>query len=123
MSNVKVGVIFKSYEPLAAIQRCYEEYGFYGVKFNGAQDDYVIDDPAIMPFIEKAAGYGKPIAFHVGADFYETTHPYRLGRIAARLTETQFHGAHGRRWYPAVGSIGRGDGGGASQYHPHRQRR
>jgi hypothetical protein len=22
-----------------------------------------------------AAGYGKPIAFHVGADFYENTHP------------------------------------------------
>ena len=38
-----------------------------------------------MPFIEKAAGYGKPIPFHVGADFYETIHPYRLGHIAARL--------------------------------------
>jgi predicted TIM-barrel fold metal-dependent hydrolase len=79
---------------LADIQRCYEEYGFYGIKFNGAQDDYVIDDPAIMPFFEKAAGYGKPIAFHVGADFYETTHPYRLGRIAARLPETQFLMVH-----------------------------
>jgi predicted TIM-barrel fold metal-dependent hydrolase len=79
---------------LTTIERCYEEYGFYGIKFNGAQDDYVIDDPAIVPFIEKAAGYGKPIAFHVGADFYETTHPYRLGRIAARLPETQFLMVH-----------------------------
>ncbi len=26
----------------------------------------------------------------IGADFYETTHPYRLGRVAARLPETQF---------------------------------
>ena len=79
---------------LDTIQRCYEEYGFYGIKFNGAQDDYVIDDPAIMPFIEKAAEYGKPIAFHIGADFYENSHPYRLGRVAARLPETQFLMVH-----------------------------
>ena len=78
----------------ATIKRCFEEYGFYGIKFNGAQDDYVIDDPAIVPFIEKAAEYGKPIAFHIGADFYENSHPYRLGRIAARLPETQFLMVH-----------------------------
>ena len=47
-----------------------------------------------MPFIEKAAEHGKPIAFHIGADFYETTHPYRLSRIAARLPETQFLMVH-----------------------------
>ncbi len=26
------------------IKQCFEEYGFYGIKFNGAQDEYVIDD-------------------------------------------------------------------------------
>ncbi|MBM4457524.1 MAG: amidohydrolase [Chloroflexi bacterium] len=69
------------------IARCFEKYGFYGIKFNGAQDEYVIDDPAILPLIEQAAAYGKPLAFHIGADFYENTHPYRLGRIAARFPE------------------------------------
>jgi hypothetical protein len=55
-----------------AIQRCFEEFGFLGIKFNGAQDDYVIDDGDMaLPYIEKAAGYGKPIAFHIGADCYE----------------------------------------------------
>jgi predicted TIM-barrel fold metal-dependent hydrolase len=78
---------------LNTIKRCFEEYGFYGIKFNGAQDGYVIDHLA-MPFIEKAAAYGKPIAFHIGADFYENTHPYRLGRIAARLPETEFLMVH-----------------------------
>jgi predicted TIM-barrel fold metal-dependent hydrolase len=78
---------------LATIRRCFEEYGLYGIKFNGAQDDYIIDELG-MPFIERAAEYGKPIAFHIGADFYETTHPYRLGRIAARLPETQFLMVH-----------------------------
>ena len=72
------------------IKRCFEEYGFYGIKFNGAQDDYVIDDDAVLPLIEQAAGYGKVVAFHIGSDFYENTHPYRLRRIAARFPETQF---------------------------------
>ncbi len=77
------------------IRRCFEEYGFAGIKFNGAQDGYVIDDPGLaLPFIEQAAAYGKPIAFHVGADFYENTHPYRLGRIAARFPETRFLMVH-----------------------------
>ena len=73
------------------IKRCFEEYGFYGIKFNGAQDGYVIDsDDFAMPFVEQAAAYDKPIAFHIGADFVENTHPYRLGRIAERFPETQF---------------------------------
>jgi uncharacterized protein len=82
------------------IKQCFEEYGFYGIKFNGAQDDYVIDDKSVMPFIEQAAAYGKPIAFHIGADFYENTHPYRLGTIAARLPETRFLCVHmgGTAW-------------------------
>jgi predicted TIM-barrel fold metal-dependent hydrolase len=70
------------------IKQCYEEYGFLGLKFNGAQDDYVIDDEQLaMPFVEQAARYGKPIAFHIGADSYENTHPYRLGRIAGLFPE------------------------------------
>jgi predicted TIM-barrel fold metal-dependent hydrolase len=73
------------------IRRCFEEYGFYGIKFNGAQDDYVIDDPKLaLPAIEQAAAYGKPIAFHIGADFYENTHPCRLGRIAAAFPQIPF---------------------------------
>jgi predicted TIM-barrel fold metal-dependent hydrolase len=79
----------------ATIRRCFEEYGLYGLKFNGAQDGYVIDDEKlVLPFIEQAAAYGKPLAFHIGADFYENTHPYRLGRIAARFPETHFLMVH-----------------------------
>ncbi len=80
---------------LDTIKQCFEEYGFLGIKFNGAQDDYVIDDPEIgLPFIEKATQYGKPIAFHIGADFYENTHPYRLGHIASLYPDTQFLMVH-----------------------------
>ena len=77
------------------IKRCFEEYGLAGIKFNGAQDYYVIDDDLlVMPLIEQAASYGKPIAFHIGADFYENTHPYRLGRIAAAFPDTRFLMVH-----------------------------
>ena len=80
---------------LDTIKRCFEEYGFLGLKFNGAQDDYVIDDTDIgLPFIEKATRYGRPIAFHIGADLYENTHPYRLGHIASIFPETQFFMIH-----------------------------
>jgi predicted TIM-barrel fold metal-dependent hydrolase len=75
----------------ATIQRVFEEYDLLGIKFNGAQDGYVIDDPDLaLPLIELAAGYGKPLAFHIGADFYENTHPWRLGWIAAAFPETTF---------------------------------
>ena len=78
----------------ATIRSCYDEYGFLGIKFNGAQDYYVIDDVSVMPYIEAAASYGRPIAFHIGADFYENTHPFRLGRIAARFPEITFLMVH-----------------------------
>ncbi len=80
---------------LATIKQCFEEFGFYGIKFNGAQDGYVIDDESFaLPYIEAAARYGKMIAFHIGSDFFENTHPYRLGSIAARFPEIQFFMIH-----------------------------
>ena len=86
------------------VTRCYDEFGLLGVKMNGAQDDYVIDDPDLaMPVIEHAASFGKPIAFHIGADFFENTHPYRLGNIAARFPETRFILIHiGGAAFPAL---------------------
>lgn len=85
------------------VTKCFEEYGFLGIKFNGAQDDYVIDDESVLPLIEHAAGFGKPIAFHVGIDFPENTHPYRLGRIAQMFPETQFILIHiGGAGFPAL---------------------
>lgn len=86
------------------VKRCYEEYGFLGIKFNGAQDDYVIDDAeTVMPVIETAARYGRPIAFHIGGDAAENTHPFRLGRIAERFPEQTFILIHiGGASFPAL---------------------
>lgn len=70
------------------IRRCIEEYGFYGVKLNGAQNSFFIDDPRLsIPLIEEVARLGKPLAFHVGTDAYEFTHPFRVAKIAGMFPD------------------------------------
>jgi predicted TIM-barrel fold metal-dependent hydrolase len=70
------------------VKVCTEEYGLYGVKLNGAQNDYRIDDPVLaLPVIEEIAKAGVMLAFHIGADAYENTHPFRAERIARMYPE------------------------------------
>jgi predicted TIM-barrel fold metal-dependent hydrolase len=77
------------------VKRCIYEYGFYGVKLNGAQNSYYIDNPTLsIPVIEEIAKTGKLLAFHVGADAYEQTHPFRVGKIARRFPELQILVVH-----------------------------
>lgn len=70
------------------VKVCTEEYGFYGVKLNGAQNHYRIDDLELaLPVIEEIAKTGKLLAFHIGPDEYENTHPLRAERIARLYPE------------------------------------
>jgi predicted TIM-barrel fold metal-dependent hydrolase len=78
-----------------AVKRCVEEYGFYGVKLNGAQNSYYIDDPEIsLPIVEEIAKTGKLLAFHVGTDAFEATHPFRVAKIAKMYPEVQILMVH-----------------------------
>lgn len=73
---------------LDEITRCHN-FGFRGIKLNGARDGYFVDDPGLsMPIIEKIAGYGMAVAFHCGANDFERTHPYRVAKVAATFPET-----------------------------------
>ena len=77
------------------IRRCTEEYGFYGIKFNGAQNSYYIDDEEmVFPLIEEVVKTAKLLAFHIGADEYDYTHPYRVAKIARQFPETTILLAH-----------------------------
>lgn len=77
------------------IKRCVEEYGFYGVKLNGAQNRFYIDSETMaLPLIEEIAKTGTIMAFHIGTDAYEATHPYRLAKIARDFPETQILAVH-----------------------------
>jgi predicted TIM-barrel fold metal-dependent hydrolase len=78
-----------------AVKRCIYDYGFYGVKLNGAQNSFYIDHPDIsLPVVEEIARTGKLLAFHVGTDAYETTHPFRVAKIARRFLEVQMLMVH-----------------------------
>lgn len=80
---------------LDTIKRCAEEYGFYGVKLNGAQNTFYIDDERLsLPLIEAVARLGKPVAFHCGADVRDYIHPFRIGRVAKRFPQTKFLMVH-----------------------------
>lgn len=80
---------------LDTIKRCVEEYGFYGVKLNGAQNTFYLDDETMsIPLIEAVAKLGKPVAFHCGADVRDYTHPFYIGKVAKRFPETKFLMVH-----------------------------
>ena len=69
-------------------KRCIEEYGFAGVKLNGAQNEFRIDDPQLsLPIIEQLAKMKTTVAFHVGTDAFENTHPFRLAKIARQFSD------------------------------------
>jgi predicted TIM-barrel fold metal-dependent hydrolase len=76
-------------------RKCILQYGFHGVKLNGAQNDFFVDDPKLsLPLIEEIAKTGKLLAFHCGVDAYEKTHPFRIARIARQFPETQILCVH-----------------------------
>ena len=71
------------------IKRCHQDYGMYGIKLNGAQNSFRIDGDLAAPFVEAIAQTGLVMAFHIGTDAYEATHPYRLGKIAEKYPDTR----------------------------------
>lgn len=76
-------------------KKCLYDYDFYGVKLNGAQNEYCIDDEAkTFPILEEIAKAGKWVAFHCGADHYTRTHPYQIAKIAKRFPETPIFCIH-----------------------------
>ena len=78
-----------------SVSELLDGYGFYGVKLNGAQNDYYVDDPDLsLPVIGQIARTGKPLALHVGADAYERTHPFRVGKIAALFPDLPILAVH-----------------------------
>lgn len=90
-------------QAVALAHRCIEEYGFYGVKLNGAQNSFYIDDPEIsIPVIEEVARLRSRLAFHVGADAFERTHPFRVAKIAAKYPDLPILAVH-------MGGVGHAD--------------
>ena len=80
---------------IAEVRRAVEEYGVFGVKLNGAQNGFRIDDPELaLPVVEAVAAAGVVLALHVGADAYDQTHPARVATIARRYPELRILVVH-----------------------------
>ena len=70
------------------VKRCVYGYGMHGVKMNGAQNDYYIDDPELaLPVAAEIAKTGKALAFHIAPDAYEGVHPFRAAKVAKMFPE------------------------------------
>jgi uncharacterized protein len=84
-------------------RRCLDDHGLLGVKLNGAQNSFYIDDPALsLPVIETVAEMGSVLAFHVGADAFEQTHPFRVAKVARLFPKMPILMAH-------MGGVGHAD--------------
>ncbi len=80
---------------LCTIRRCLEEYGMKGIKLNGAQNSFYIDSLDLAePLIAEIERHESMLALHIGADFYEFTHPFRAAKIAARHPKLRMLIAH-----------------------------
>ncbi len=85
------------------VRRCIEEFGLHGVKLNGAQNSFYVDDPALsLPLVEEVAARGSILAFHVGADAFEQTHPFRVAKVARLFPDLPILMAH-------MGGVGHAD--------------
>ena len=69
-------------------KRCLVEYGFRGVKLNGAQNNYPIDSPDALKVCEVIAKNNGIIAFHIGADSPDNTGAFRAANVAAAFPDT-----------------------------------
>ena len=69
---------------------CHEEYGFKGIKLNGAQNEFYIDSAQSLELVDLIAERNLIAAFHIGTDAFEATHPYRLAKLAKRHPDTPF---------------------------------
>jgi hypothetical protein len=76
---------------LELTKRCMEEYGFYGVKLNGSQNKYYVDDPEkTYPIIEEVKKAGGVVAFHTGSDDVDHVHPYRVKNVIKDFPDMNF---------------------------------
>ncbi len=64
------------------IKKCIEKYGMKTIKFNGAQNNFYIDDESLFSLYDQICTAGCSLAFHIGSDAYDFTHPLRAECVA-----------------------------------------
>ena len=88
---------------LEVIKKGVEEYNFPGFKMNGSRNEFYYDDAEMsLPLAEELAKRGLILAFHVGSDAFDATHPYRVEKIAKMFPEMTILMVH-------MGGVGKPD--------------
>lgn len=71
-------------------KRCLDDYGCYGIKFNGAQNDFSLEKEELLDkVIEKIAAAKKLVGFHIG-DESNNTHPLKAAKLTDRWPDVNF---------------------------------
>ena len=70
------------------VKVCLDDYGFAGVKLNGAYNGYPIDSIEAMNVCEQIAKRNKIIGFHIGMDDINFSSPYRAAVVAKAFPTT-----------------------------------
>lgn len=84
-------------DALAELERL-KTLGLYGVKLHPDYQRFEVNDRAVYPVYEKAAGLGLPVLFHAGFDPVSPDHtrctPQALAELSEALPELTIIGAH-----------------------------
>lgn len=78
---------------LKMVDHCMQQFGFFIVKMNPAQNAYMIDSPEVFTIVDRIAALGGAPTFHYGADT-QYTPPEGLEKIAQRYPDTRIVAVH-----------------------------
>lgn len=79
---------------MGMLTKCVEVYGMRCVKLNGAQNSFYIDDERLNPYYAYLEKNNCMLAFHIGADYYDFTHPYRARKVASAFPKLRILMVH-----------------------------
>lgn len=79
-------------QALDEMRRCYEEYGFRGLKLHPDWEYFYMHGQTVRPILDRAAEYGWPVLFHTG--YYPLSHPTLAMPLAEAYPSVNFILAH-----------------------------
>ncbi|MCL1796678.1 MAG: amidohydrolase family protein [Clostridia bacterium] len=79
---------------METLLRCTDIYGMRVIKLNGAQNSFYIDDEPLFKLYAALDERKCGLALHIGADFYDFTHPTRAVKIAKAFPDLRILVVH-----------------------------
>lgn len=94
---IPFGTVYSGDEsPVATARRCFEEYGFIGLKLQPAVSREMVDDPRLFPVYEQMEAQGRIVLAHAGSGpqgWMQEGHE-RVRRVLEQFPNLTFVAAH-----------------------------